>query len=88
MAALSDDLMNETEAMNGLTLARKMEHTFANPAAESAEMGMLDKLDKILTAIKQGQILTIDGRALVGATAGEMDTTLGQRRILAERGAV
>lgn len=45
-------------------------------------------LDKILAAIKAGQILTIDGNTLVGATAGRMDNALGQRRILVERGAM
>ena len=46
------------------------------------------QLNKILDAIERGQILTIDGNTLVGATAGKMDNTLGQRRILAARGAL
>lgn len=45
-------------------------------------------LQKILTAIEAGQVLVLDGDALVGATAGRMDTTLGRRRVLAERGAL
>lgn len=45
-------------------------------------------LGKILTAIERGQILTIDGDALVGATADRYDSTLGQRRALAARGAL
>ena len=44
--------------------------------------------DKILAAIERGQILTIDGDTLVGATAGKMDNTLGQRRALVARGAL
>lgn len=55
----------------------------AQAAASSAA-----QLDKILAAIERGQILTIDGKALVGATAGAMDNTLGQRRALAARGAL
>jgi tRNA U34 2-thiouridine synthase MnmA/TrmU len=55
----------------------------AQAAANSAA-----QLDKILAAIERGQILTIDGKALVGATAGTMDNTLGQRRALAARGAL
>lgn len=50
--------------------------------------GMLDKLDKILSAIERGQILTIDGKTWVGATADMTDSALGQRRALAARGAV
>lgn len=45
-------------------------------------------LDKILAAIERGQVLTIDGDTLVGATADRYDSTLGQRRALAARGAL
>ena len=45
-------------------------------------------LGQILTAIEKGQVLTIDGEALVGATANRMDTALGRRRALAARGAI
>ena len=45
-------------------------------------------LEKILTAIERGQVLTIDGEALVGATANSMDNALGRRRALAARGAL
>ena len=89
MADLSRDVLGEADALNGLTLERKMQHTFAAPAAFSAaESGVLAKLDSILKAIEAGQILTIDGNALVGSTAGRMDSTLGQRRGLVARGAV
>lgn len=59
-----------------------------SPTVSSADGWMRDKLDKILTAIEHGQILTIDGAALVGATATHMDNALGQRRALAARGAI
>ena len=45
-------------------------------------------LGQILTAIKEGKVLTIDGDALVGATADRMDSALGRRRALASRGAI
>lgn len=51
----------------------------------SANAGMLEK---ILTAIEKGQVLTIDGDTLVGATAQRMDNALGQRRGLAARGVI
>lgn len=44
--------------------------------------------DKILAAIERGQVLTIDGKALVGATADKTDGALGQKRALVARGAV
>lgn len=86
MTDLSSGLLDETNDLNGLTLERKVQHTFA-PAA-SAETGLMGKLDKILTAIERGQILTIDGEQLVGATADMYDNKLGQRRALAVRGAL
>ena len=89
MQDLSEDMLDEAESMNGLTLERRLQHTFGVPdSVSAAESGMLNKLDKILSAIERGQVLTIDGSALVGATAGHMDSALGQRRALAARGAV
>lgn len=72
--------------MNGMTLQRQIQHTFAAPAAAAANTGMLDKLDKILTAIERGQVLTIDGKALIGATIDSYDAKMGQRRALVARG--
>ena len=45
-------------------------------------------LNKILAAIEKGQILTINKELLVGATEGVMDSALGERQILVERGAL
>lgn len=45
-------------------------------------------LNKILTAIEKGQVLTINEDLLIGATEGKMDGALGARQILAERGAL
>ena len=88
MTDLSEDLLGEADSLNGLTLERNINHAFSGTAAEQAQSGLLGKLDSILAAIERGQILTIDGKALVGATAGDMDNTLGQRRALAARGAL
>lgn len=78
-----------TRPVDGLSLTR----TLTTPAAASvapvgAESGLGAKLDRILEAIERGQVLMIDGDALVGATANKMDNRLGQRRALAARGAV
>ena len=59
-----------------------------NAAAAASDGGLLSKLDKILDAIERGQILTIDGEQLVGATADKFDNALGKRRALAARGAM
>lgn len=87
MRTMADDMMIEADALNGLTLERRLNTTFSNPAA-AAESGILGKLDRILAAIQAGQVLTIDGEQFVGATVGRYDSKLGQRRALAARGAV
>ena len=50
--------------------------------------GNASMLDKILEAIKQGQVLALDGDKLVGGTVARTDAALGQRRVLVTRGAV
>lgn len=45
-------------------------------------------LAEILQAIKDGQVIALDGDKLVGGTAERMDSQLGQRRELVERGAL
>lgn len=88
MADLSAGVLDEAAEFNGLTLERQMQHTFAGPDVAGAESGVLGALDKILAAIERGQVIAIDGDALVGATADRIDRALGQRRTLVARGAV
>lgn len=78
-----------TDELDGMRLERSL-HTNSgalSPAVEAVG-DMSGKLDAILAAIKQGQILILDGKTLVGATAGKMDSALGQRRELTARGAL
>ena len=76
--------------VNGLALERSLQTrtTAAQSAAAFAGTGMLDKLDAILAAIEKGQVLAIDKKLLVGGTANDYDSTLGQRRALVARGAL
>lgn len=77
-----------TAPVDGLSLSRQLSRpSVASVAPVGAESGLGAKLDKILAAIERGQVIAIDGDALVGATAGKMDTVLGRRRALAARGA-
>ena len=67
--------------------------TSAAASRSAAEMSGLASanqpiLEKILAAIENGQVITLDGDALVGATADRMDNALGRRRTLASRGAI
>ena len=78
-----------TRPVDGLSLTRTLSRpATVNAAPVGAESGLGAKLDRILEAIERGQVLMIDGDALVGATANKMDNKLGQRRALAARGAV
>lgn len=89
MSDLSDDLLGQAGELNGLTFERNLNTTFggAQQAAE-AQNGLLGKLDKILDAIEKGQFITLDGNLLVGGTLDLIDAKLGQRRIMAARGAL
>ena len=74
--------------MDGMTMGYRLARPASSNTAAAPDMGLAGKLDAILDAIKRGQVLTIDGAALVGATADRYDATLGQKRALAARGAV
>lgn len=89
MSSLSSDVIDAAGQVDGIAIERHVQQSYsANAAASAQNSGLLGKLDKILAAIERGQILTIDGNALVGATANTMNSALGQRRVLAGRGAV
>jgi phage-related protein len=87
MADLGDDLLNEAEGINGLTLERQLNHTFTSEPS-AAETSFFGKLDSILAAIERGQVLLLDGDALVGGTADRMNRQLGQLQLLTARGAI
>lgn len=78
-----------TDERGGPVLERSLQSRAdtLSPAVVALE-GLPSKLDRILEAIENGQILTIDGEALVGATSNKMDSALGRRRALAARGAI
>lgn len=85
---LSDDMLGEAGELDGLALERRMNHNFAQSPGTSQVDGMLAKLDKIYEAILRGQVIMLDGKTLIGSTADGYDSELGQRRVLAERGAL
>ena len=89
MQRVSRGVLDAAAGTDGLALDRQL-HTAGRAAAATmgVNSGIADKLDRILSAIEQGQVLYIDGDALVGATADKFDNRLGQRRVLAARGAV
>lgn len=45
----------------------------------------MDKLDAILNAVEQGQVIALDGDKLVGGTADKYNSAFGEMQILTER---
>ncbi len=75
-----------------------VQHTFRNISDRQADRYTVNQmtaatanstvLEEILSAIKAGHVLVLDGDTLVGGTANRMDRKLGHLRVLAERGAL
>ena len=89
MSKVTGGVLGAAQNIDGMSVERSLQrNSVAAQAAAATSGGLTDKLDKILAAIERGQILTIDGKQLVGHTAAMYDDELGQRRALAARGAL
>lgn len=87
MDQLSSKMLTAASGAGDLTLERKINHTFSSPSVGTAD-SISNKLDQIYKAILSGQVIMLDSKILVGSTADRYDSELGQRRVLAERGAI
>ena len=85
---LSEDMLDGASGFDGMSVERRMISTLEPSSATTAVDGISGKLDQIYKAILAGQVIMLDGKALVGSTALRYDNELGQRRVLAERGAL
>lgn len=83
MQRVTGGVLDAARNVNGVQLGTQLQSNFSGGGD-----GLMNKLDKILTALERGQIIAIDGDKLVGATADAFDRRLGQRRVLATRGAI
>ena len=83
MQRVTGGVLDAARNVNGVQLGSQLQSNFSGGGD-----GLGAKLDKILAAIERGQIIAIDGDKLVGATADAFDRRLGQRRVLATRGAI
>lgn len=89
MQKVTTGVLGAAGEVDGLALSRDLQNsTAATVTTQIADSGIMGALDKILNAIERGQIITLDGEALVGATYESYDIKLGQRRALAARGAL
>ena len=85
---LSEDMLDGTSGFDGVRIERKMVSALHEGGTVAGSDNIAGKLDQIYKAILAGQVIMLDGKALVGSTAVQYDTELGQRRVLAERGAL
>ena len=85
---LSVDMLDDATGLDGLTIERRMVGAMESNNVGATADGLSDKLDLIYKALLAGQVIMLDGKTLVGSTAVRYDTELGQRRVLAERGAL
>ena len=88
MHDVTGGVLGAAQGFDGMSVERSLQNNSAAAQAAASSAGMAEKLDKILAAIERGQILTIDGKQLVGQTAAMYDNELGRRRALAARGAL
>ena len=89
MDRLSSKMLDAAAGEGDLTLERRINHTFSATAPVTSPADNIGaKLDQIYKAILSGQVIMLDGKTLVGSTAVRYDNELGQRRVLAERGAL
>lgn len=90
MRKVSQGVLSAAQDANGLALERGISYATATTAGSSAVLGegLMSKLDSILEAIERGKVLTIDKGKLVGYTLDSYDSKLGQRGVLAKRGAL
>ena len=87
MDQLSSKMLTAASGAGDLTLERKINHAFSSPSVGLAD-GISNKLDQIYKAILSGKVIMLDGKTFVGSTVDRYDNELGQRRVLAERGAL
>jgi hypothetical protein len=86
----SEAMLDAYEEPSSYTVLRDVALKDASRQAQTYQVAAQESngmLEKILEAIKAGQVVVLDGNKLVGGTAQRMDKALGLERILAERGA-
>ena len=89
--AMAEGVLSSAQEINGFSIESNLRNRSVQMAAEvtaKSDSAMLAKLDRILSAIEAGQVITLDSKKLVGSTAAAYDNALGQRRMLAARGAI
>lgn len=88
MDNLSSKMLTAASGEGDVAIERRISQSLSVNATAGNVDGIGAKLDQIYKAILSGQVIMLDGKTLVGSTAVRYDNELGQRRVLAERGAL
>ena len=56
--------------------------------SDSGDAKIYQLMMQILAAVKDGKVIRLDSGTFVGATASKYDAAMGQRKVLADRGAI
>lgn len=81
---LSNDLIDQTGKINGLTLNRQMETTFKGSV--SSDTKILDRLDDIVKRLESKTQIILDTGTLVGETVNAYDRAFANRKTQLARG--
>jgi phage-related protein len=82
---MSQDLLNQAQNINGVTLKRQLETTFRG-SVDSNNTNILNRLDTIVAKLERKSQILLDGRALVGETIDYIDSALATNQSLNLRG--
>lgn len=84
MAKLRQNILSESDGINGITLKRQIENTFKN--SSGTDNGLLNRLDAILTKLDKRTQVVLDTGVLVGETIDDYDAALGTKSTKLARG--
>lgn len=82
---MANNLLNETSVIPERLTSQRQYQMLAPVQPSAIDSGLNDRLDRILQAIENGQVLMLDGNKLVGGTADRMNAALGQIQALSAR---
>ena len=81
---MSEDMINQAQNLNGVTLNRQLETTFKGSI--SSDNSIVTKLDDIIDKLKLGSQIVLDSGTLVGETVKAYDEALANRKTHLARG--
>ncbi|MDE5754190.1 MAG: hypothetical protein K2H89_06600, partial [Oscillospiraceae bacterium] len=82
---MAHNLLNEAAVIPERLPVQKQQYQVPDIQTITTNSVLSEKLDRILQAIENGQVLMLDGNKLVGATADRMNSALGKIQLLSAR---